>query len=88
MLVLWAAVGIPGTIHVDVGGFQVVVHVHTIIMHINKPHSARHSCLQDDGINYQIRLTSFTPLWGSESWNGKPGIPKKEDRNSGLLTSF
>ena len=49
-------------------------------MYINKLHSAQQSCLHEDGINYQIRVTSFIPLWGRESWNGKPGIPKRNQK--------
>lgn len=73
--------GLRSAIYVDVGGlrgFQVLVHISAIIMHINKPHYAQHSCLHEERINYQIRVTSFIPYWGSESWNGKPGIPKRK----------
>lgn len=65
---------------VGFGVFKVVVHIHTIIMHVNKLHCAQYSCLLEDGMNYQIRVTSFIPLWGNESWNGKPGIPKRKQK--------
>lgn len=54
-----------------------VVHVHTIIMHINKLLSAQHSCLRN-GINNQIRVTNVIPLWGSE--NGKPGTSTRKQK--------
>lgn len=82
---LWDAVGLHSGIYVDVvglRGFQVLVHIYTIIMRINKPHHAQHGCLHEDGINDQKRLTNFIPHWGSESWNGKPGIPKRKQKLS------